>query len=67
MDSLTAEVSLIAPGFTATLSEVLKGFLRNREVVGWVGGLVLLFFSSMAFRVLEDAIAMLVRERLTVH
>ena len=59
MDSLTAEVSLIAPGFTATLSEVLKGFLRNREVVGWVGGLVLLFFSSMAFRVLEDAIAII--------
>lgn len=57
MEWLTTEVSFIAPGFAPTLSEVLGGFLQNREVVGWIGLLVLLFFSSMAFRVLEDAIA----------
>jgi membrane protein len=38
---------------------VLGGFLRNRQVVGWIGLLVLLFFSSMAFRVLEDSIAII--------
>lgn len=59
LESLTAEVSLIAPGFVPTLSEVLDGFLRNRQVVGWIGLLILLFFSSMAFRVLEDAIAII--------
>ena len=59
MDSLTTEVGLIAPGFVTTLEEVLRGFLRNRQVVGWIGGGVLLFFSSMAFRVLEDAIAII--------
>jgi membrane protein len=59
MESLTAELSLIAPGFTPTLTEVLAGFLRNRQVVGWIGLLVLLFFSSMAFRVLEDSIAII--------
>ena len=59
MESLTAEVALIAPGFVPTLTEVLDGFLQNRQVVGWIGLLVLLFVSSMAFRVLEDSIAII--------
>lgn len=59
METLTTEVSLIAPGFAPTLTEVLEGFLRNRQVVGWIGLLVLLFFSSMAFRVLEDSFAII--------
>lgn len=56
MESISIEVSLIAPGFAPTLSEVLTGFLRTREVIGWVGLGSLLFFSSLAFRVMEDAI-----------
>ena len=59
MESILSEVSLIAPGFVPTLSEVLEGFLINRKVVGWIGLLILLFFSSMAFRVLENAIAII--------
>jgi membrane protein len=57
--SLIAEINLIAPGFAPTLTEVLDGFLRNRDLVGWIGLLGLLFFSSMAFRVIEDAIAII--------
>ena len=52
-------MAFIAPGFVPTLTEVLEGFLQNRGVVGWVGLLGLLFFSSMAFRVLEDSIAII--------
>ena len=59
MESLTTEVSLIAPGFAATLTEVLTGFLQNRNIIGWIGLLALLFISSMAFRVLEDSIAII--------
>ena len=59
MDSLTTEMNLITPGFTPMLTEVVGGFLSNRRFVGWVGLLTLLFFSSMAFRVLEDAIAII--------
>ena len=59
LEALTTEVALIAPGFGPTLTDVLEGFLGNRRVVGWVGVGVLLFFSSMAFRVLEDAIALI--------
>jgi YihY family inner membrane protein len=59
MDTLTTEVSLIAPGFIPTLTEVLDGFLDDRGVVGGIGLMTLMFFSSKAFRVLEDAFAII--------
>lgn len=59
METVTSEIAFIAPGFTTTLTEVLEGFLRTRGVIGWVGGISLLVFSSLAFRVLEDAIAII--------
>lgn len=59
MESLATEMNLIAPGLTPLMTDAVGGFLSNRGVVGWVGLLTLLFFSSMAFRVLEDAIAII--------
>jgi YihY family inner membrane protein len=59
MDTLTSEISLIAPGFETTLTEVLDGVLRNRRLIGGVGLLFLISLSSVAFRVLEDAIAII--------
>ncbi len=59
IESIITEVSLIAPGLAPTLSEVLLGFLKTRDVIGWVGLGSLLIFSSFAFRVLEDAIAII--------
>lgn len=59
METITTEISFIAPGFAPTLTEVLEGFLRSREWVGWLGLGSLLLFSSLAFRVLEDSIAVI--------
>jgi YihY family inner membrane protein len=59
LESLGAEISMIAPGFAPTLTEVMLAFLKTREWVGWVGLLMLLFFSSFAFRIMEDAIAII--------
>ena len=59
LETLTAEVALIAPGFAPILTEVLTGFLRTRGLIGWVGLGSLLLFSSLAFRVLEDAFAII--------
>jgi YihY family inner membrane protein len=58
------EVGLIAPGFVPVLTMALEDFMRVRDVAGWVGLVVLLFFSSTAFRVLEDAFAMLFKRPL---
>lgn len=59
LEAISREVSLITPGFTATLSEVLVGFIRTRELIGIVGGVSLLIFSSFAFRVMEDAMSII--------
>lgn len=59
LETIITEVSLIAPGFAPTLTEVLEGFLRSRQVIGWVGLFSLFAFSSLAFRVMEDAMAII--------
>lgn len=59
LQTITSEVALIAPGFTPILTEVLVGFLDSRQLIGWVGLGSLLVFSSLAFRVMEDAIAII--------
>jgi membrane protein len=57
MERVTWEVSLFAPGFESTLREVLMGFLGKRGLIGWVGLGSLMISSSVAFGVLDDAIA----------
>jgi membrane protein len=59
LETIATEVSLIAPGFAPTLLEVLEGFLKSRQLVGWVGLFSLFAFSSLAFRVMEDAMAII--------
>lgn len=59
LEALTTEVGLIAPGAAPMLTEVLEGFMRSRELAGWIGVGVLLFFSSIAFRVLENAMSII--------
>lgn len=59
LKSITSEAALIAPGFAPTMTEVLTGFLASRQWIGWVGVVTLLVFSSLAFRVLEDAISII--------
>jgi len=59
LETIITEVSLIAPGFAPTMTEVLVGFLATRELIGWLGVGSLLLFSSLAFRVLEDAFAII--------
>ncbi len=58
-DLLLTELGSLMPGHTDELSRQVQSFLRNRELIGWVGFIVLLFFSSWAFRSLEDAFAVI--------
>ncbi|HEY0712944.1 MAG TPA: YihY/virulence factor BrkB family protein, partial [Polyangia bacterium] len=50
-------------GYARIISEQVAGFLDNREVIGLVGGASLLFFSAMAFSVLESAMATIFHHR----
>jgi YihY family inner membrane protein len=59
MVTLVKELEIIAPGFAPTISEVIEGFIRNRNLIGGIGFVSLLFFSSKAFRVIEDSFAVI--------
>jgi YihY family inner membrane protein len=58
-DLLLTELGALMPGHTDELSRQVQSFLGNRELMGWIGFVVLLFFSSWAFRSLEDAFAVI--------
>ena len=58
-DLLLTELGALMPGHTDELFRQVQSFLGNRELIGWVGFIVLLFFSSWAFRSLEDALAVI--------
>lgn len=64
MGAITAEVALISPKATPMLVDVLETFLAQRELAGWIGVGVLLFFSSMGFRVLENAFAIIFHQKI---
>lgn len=58
-ETISAELAIIVPGLEVVLGEVLKAFPENRELVGGIGLLVLIIYSTMAFRILETAMAMI--------
>lgn len=57
--TLSTYLDLVIPGYAATLTEQVRVFLDNRQVIGFIGFLVMLFFSSIAFTILENAISVI--------
>jgi len=56
---LTAYMELVIPGYAVTLTGQVQAFLEHRTVVGVVGFLAMLFFSSIAFSMLENAMSLI--------
>jgi membrane protein len=57
--TLATYLELLVPGYAGTLTEQVRVFVQNRHVIGVIGFLVMLFFSSIAFTVLENAISVI--------
>lgn len=53
----------LLPGQSAAVVAELARFLAHREVMGWVLLVSMLFFSSLAFSVLESALTVIFRHR----
>jgi membrane protein len=53
----------VAPGQGKALVQELATFLEHREVMGWVLLATMIFFSSLAFKVLESAISVIFLHR----
>lgn len=61
LEVIAAEIHLIAPGQSGAITAVLHEFWEGREVFGGIAIGVLLFLSSIAFRMLEDAMHVVFR------
>lgn len=61
IEIIRAELRIVLPGQSDTLIGALNSFVMERDVIGGIGFAVLLFFSSIAFRMLEDAMSVIFR------
>jgi len=65
--SVHTHLGFILPVSADELTQQIAEFLKYREVVGWVGIAVLIFFATMAFTVLENAMSVIFFHRVNIH
>jgi membrane protein len=63
LDTVASNLQFVIPSQAGVVTEQVETFLAHREVVGIVGLLVLVFFSSTAFTVIESAMAIIFHHR----
>jgi YihY family inner membrane protein len=67
MDALDQVLEFIALGQGKTVVAELEVLVKHREVIGWVLFITMLFFSSLGFKVLENAISVIFLHRVQEH
>jgi len=65
--TLSMYLELLVPGYATTLTEQVQSFLEHRRVVGFIGFLGMLFFSSTAFSMLENAMSVIFFHRVRIQ
>jgi membrane protein len=65
--TLSTYMGMVIPGYAAILTEQVRVFLQHRQAFGIIGFLAMLFFSSMAFSVLENAMSVIFMHRLKIQ
>jgi len=61
--TLRRALQYVVPGAGEAVVVELSAFLDHREVIGWVLFITMLFFSSLGFKVLENAISVIFLHR----
>ncbi len=67
LEIIITELELIVPGHAEKIAKEVAAFLEHRQYVGIIGIGVMLFFSSMAFSVLENAMSVIFYHRIKIH
>jgi membrane protein len=65
--TLSKYMGMVIPGYAAILTEQMRVFLGHRQAVGIIGFLAMLFFSSLAFSVLESAMSVIFAHRVNIR
>ena len=64
--TVAINLEFLVPGQVPAITAEVAAFLRHRNAIGGVGIAALLFFSAMAFSILENAMAMIFHHRVPV-
>ena len=67
MQTLSTYLGMMIPGYAATLVKQVQAFLEHRNVIGIIGFIGMLFFSSLAFTMLENAMSVIFSQRDKMH
>jgi membrane protein len=67
LQTISTHLEMVIPSYAATFTEQVRIFLAHRHVVGIIGFIVMLFFSSLAFTVLENAMSVIFFHRIRIH
>jgi YihY family inner membrane protein len=67
MATVRSHIAFVVPAEADALTGQITSFLEHRELIGWVGILVLVFFSTLAFTVLENAMSVIFFHRVNIH
>ena len=67
MDALGLYLEWLVPGQSQAIVASLMTFLEHRDVMGWVLGITMIFFSSLAFAVLENAMSIIFVHRVAIR
>jgi membrane protein len=67
LETTREDLGLVAPVQAPDLTEQIAAFLRNWKLVGGLGLMVLVIFSSFAFTTLENAMSVIFLHRVAIH
>jgi YihY family inner membrane protein len=67
LQTLGRYLEWLMPGQSRAIVTELKNFLDHRDVIGWVLFATMLFFSSLAFTVLENAMSVIFVHRVAIR
>ncbi|MCD6077077.1 MAG: putative ribonuclease [Ramlibacter sp.] len=67
LSTLGTYLEWILPGQSKAIVQELANFVQHRDVIGWVLLITMLFFSSLAFTVLEKAMAVIFLHRFAIR
>lgn len=67
LETLQRYLGMLVPGQSQPIVDEVAHFLENRDLITWVLGATMLFFSSLAFTVLENAMSVIFIHRVAVR
>ncbi|HBZ07582.1 MAG TPA: ribonuclease R [Massilia sp.] len=67
LETLRRYLELLVPGQSASIVAEVANFLDNRDLITWLLGVTMLFFSSLAFTVLENAMSVIFVHRVAIR